>query len=35
MAFDMLGKSTNKDKVLSGYKDKNGINFGLGVHWEY
>lgn len=24
MAFDMLGKSTNKDKVLSGYKDKNG-----------
>lgn len=21
--------------LIFGYKEKNGINFGLGVHWEY
>ena len=29
-----LSVSVGYDLVF-GYKDKNGINFGLGVHWEY
>ena len=29
-----LSVSVGYDLVF-GYKEKNGINFGLGVHWEY